>query len=135
MCVCVCVCVCVRACVRACVCVCASVSVCVCEFLSNMTFQNLMSNTLPYQIHSCMCRCCVCVCVCVCACVRVCVKSVNTLSREACLKNGLCSVNMQCVHVLCERGEWPKKQTNFLVNVLDTLPYLCAWPFPPDSRR
>ena len=29
---------------------------------------------------------------------------VNTLSLEACLKNVLCSVNVQCVHVLCERG-------------------------------
>ena len=29
---------------------------------------------------------------------------VNTLSLEACLKNVLCSINMPCVHVLCERG-------------------------------
>ena len=30
---------------------------------------------------------------------------VNTVSLEACLKkNVLCSVNVQCVHVLCERG-------------------------------
>ena len=33
------------------------------------------------------------------------VNCVNTLSLEACLKkNVLCSVNVQCVHVLCERG-------------------------------
>ena len=29
---------------------------------------------------------------------------VNTLSLEACLNFLLCSVNVQCVHVLCERG-------------------------------
>ena len=67
--------------------------------------------------HSCMCRCCVCVCVCacvrarVCVCVRACVRAcacVCVISKyvdsRSMFKNVLCSVNMQCVHVLSERG-------------------------------
>ena len=43
--------------------------------------------------HSCMCRCCMCVC-----------EISKYVVTRSMFKKLLCSVNMQCVHVLCERG-------------------------------
>ena len=42
--------------------------------------------------------------MCVCVCGGGGVNCVNTLSLEACLKKCTVQQNVQCVHVLCERG-------------------------------